>query len=308
VADDAQHLSSWRDTPTRQAIVEFAGSAAVAPEERIAVFDNDGTLWCEKPMPIQLDFTLRKFVEMAESDPTLRERQPWKAAYERDHAWLGGAVVKHYHGDDSDVRVLMAGIGEAFGGMSVEAYADDVVAFIGAAKHPSLSRPYSRCIYQPMVELLRYLEASGFETYIASGGDRDFMRAAAMSLYDIPAERVIGSSYALSYKEDDDGGTVIYKSGIDFFDDGPEKPVRIWSRIGRRPAIAGGNSNGDVPMLSFAGGRDRPALRLLLLHDDAEREFAYSAGAEDSLERARADGWTVVSIKDDWATVFGDGD
>ena len=308
MADEAQHLSSWRDTPTRQAIVEFAESAAVAPEERIAVFDNDGTLWCEKPMPIQLDFTLRKFVEMAESDPTLRERQPWKAAYERDHAWLGGAVVKHYHGDDSDVRVLMAGIGEAFGGMSVEAYADDVAAFIGAAKHPSLSRPYRRCTYQPMVELLRYLEASGFDTYIASGGDRDFMRAAAMSLYDIPAERVIGSSYALSYKEDDDGGTVIYKSGIDFFDDGPEKPVRIWSRIGRRPAIAGGNSNGDVPMLSFAGGRDRPALRLLLLHDDAEREFAYSAGAEDSLERARADGWTVVSIRDDWATVFGDGD
>ena len=148
-----------------------------------------------------------------------------------------------------------------------------------------------------MVELLRYLEAHGFATFIASGGDRDFMRPIASTLYGIPAERVIGSSFALSYREDEDGGAVVYKAGIDFFDDGPEKPVRIWSRIGKRPALACGNSNGDVPMLRFADG-----LRLLVLHDDAEREFDYTRGAEQAL----AEGWTTISVKDDWTTVFAD--
>jgi haloacid dehalogenase-like hydrolase len=153
-----------------------------------------------------------------------------------------------------------------------------------------------------MVEFLRYLEANEFTTYIASGGDRDFMRLVTHDIYGIPAERVIGSSNGLRYQEDEHGGSVVYLAEPDVFDDGPVKPVRIWSRVGRRPIVAVGNSNGDISMLQYAGGRDRPALRLLVLHDDAEREFDYTAGAEDSLERARADGWTVVSIKNDWAT------
>jgi hypothetical protein len=141
-----------------------------------------------------------------------------------------------------------------------------------------------------MVELIRYLEANSFQTFIASGGDRDFMRPVAPPLYGIPPERVIGASFALTYEETESGGAVIYKSAIDFLDDGPQKPVRIWSRIGRRPAIACGNSNGDVPMLRFAGGGG-PALRLLLLHDDSEREFDYTAGAEQALgvRRTRAE-------------------
>lgn len=157
-----------------------------------------------------------------------------------------------------------------------------------------------------MIELLRYLEANGFTSDIASGGDRDFMRPVTEEIYGIPAERVIGSSNALSYQEDEHGGTLVYLAQPDVFDDGPAKPVRIWSRVGRRPIVAGGNSNGDVPMLHYAGGRARPGLRLLLLHDDPEREFEYTEGAEKSLERANQAGWTVVSIKNDWSTVFTD--
>ena len=157
-----------------------------------------------------------------------------------------------------------------------------------------------------MIELLRYLDANGFTNYIASGGDRDFMRPVTEEIYGIPSERVIGSSNALAYTDDEHGGTVSYEATGDFFDDGPIKPVRIWSRIGKRPIIAAGNSNGDIPMLRYAGGKDRPALRLLLLHDDEDREFAYTAGAETSLELADKHDWTVVSIKNDWATVFAD--
>ena len=153
----------------------------------------------------------------------------------------------------------------------------------------------------PMVELLRYLEANGFTNYIASGGDRDFMRPVTEEIYGIPSEHVIGSSTGLRYLDDEHGGTVSYVAEMDVFDDGPVKPVRIWSRIGRRPIVAGGNSNGDIPMLEYAGGSGRPALRLLVLHDDAEREFDYTAGAEKSLEQAATHGWTVVSIKNDWA-------
>ena len=151
--------------------------------------------------------------------------------------------------------------------------------------------------------MLRYLEANGFTPYIASGGDRDFMRPFAGDLYGIPPERVIGSSNALEYHEA--SGDLEYLAEPDVFDDGPVKPIRIWSRTGRRPIVAGGNSNGDVPMLRFSGG-SRPALRLLVLHDDAEREFDYTAGAEQALERAAADAWTVVSVKDDWGTVYVD--
>ena len=206
-------------------------------------------------------------------------------------------MSKHYEGDDGDLKLVMGAVGEAFGGMSVEDYAAEVGDFFAEATHPTLGRPYRDCGYQPMVELLRYLEAHGFSTYIASGGDRDFMRPIASALYGIPAERVIGSSFALSYREDEHGGAVVYKDGIDFFDDGPEKPVRIWSRVGRRPALACGNSNGDVPMLRFADG-----LRLLVLHDDTEREFNYTRGAEQAL----AEGWTTISVRNDWTTVFAD--
>jgi hypothetical protein len=244
---------------------------------------------------------------MAEADESLRAKQPWKAAHERDYAWLGDVVTKHYQGDDSDVRMLIGGIVQAFAGRTVEEYATSADAFLRGGKHPTLGRSFHECGYAPMVELLRYLEANGFTNYIASGGDRDFMRPVTGEIYGIPGDRVIGSSNALGWVDDEHGGTVSYLAEMDFFDDGPVKPVRIWSRIGQRPILAGGNSNGDIPMLRYTGGNGRPALRLLVNHDDGEREFAYTGGAEASLEQAKANGWTVVSMRDDWATVFGQG-
>jgi hypothetical protein len=223
-------LTSWRDGPAKQAIVDFVarvagedGSAPVPVEDRVAVFDNDGTLWCEKPMPIQLDFILRRLVDMARADPGLRERQPWKAAVERDDGWLSRLMEEHYAGDDTNVMVLAAGILAAYDGISVEDLEAQADAFLRSAQHPT--------------------------HYIVSGGGRDL------------------------------------------------------SRTGRRPQLAAGNSNGDVPMLHFTQHPDKPSLRLLVLHDDDEREFAYTTGAEHALEQAAGDGWTVVSVKDDWATV-----
>ena len=306
-------LASWRDTATRRAIVSFveqvtaeADPGFVVPAERVAVFDNDGTLWSEKPIPIQLDFTLFRLAELAENDSSLARRQPYQAAVERDYGWLGQAMVKHYHGDDADLGVLMAAVQTAFGGMAVEDYSQEVSTWLQAASHPVLRRPYLSCAYVPMIELLRYLETNGFATYIASGGDRDFMRPFAGQLYGIPPERVIGSAFGLDFRPQGEDTDLLYKSKIDFLDDGPEKPVRIWSRIGRRPLVAGGNSNGDIPMLRFARHAGRDALRLLVLHDDPDREFDYVAGAEDALERAKSRSWTVVSIKADWTTVFPD--
>jgi hypothetical protein len=303
----ARQLPSWNDGEARTAILDFVDRVThedsadyVPPAERIAVFDNDGTLWCEKPMPVELGFILARMAQMAEQDRALRERQPFKAAYEHDHAWLGNAITKHYQGDHGDVKILLGGVLQAFAGWTIDDYQTEAGRFVRQGQHPQLGRTYHECGYLPMVELLRHLEDNGFATYIASGGDRDFMRTVAHAMYGIPSERVIGSSNALRYQD----GTLVYQAEPDVFDDGPVKPVRIWSRVGARPIVAGGNSNGDLQMLEFSGGRDRPALRLLVLHDDAEREFAYEAGAEEALERARADGWTIASIRDDWATVF----
>jgi hypothetical protein len=157
-----------------------------------------------------------------------------------------------------------------------------------------------------MIELMRCLEGHGFTNYIVSAGGQEFVRTISEALYSIPPERVIGSTMELIYQENDQGGTLLYAPKFAGMDDGPEKPVRIWSRIGRRPIVAAGNSNGDIPMLNFAGGPQYPALRLLLLHDDAAREFDYVAGAEKSLEAAKAQDWTVISMKNDWKQVFAD--
>jgi FMN phosphatase YigB (HAD superfamily) len=304
-------LPSWNDTATRRAIVDFVeavtradGPAFVAAAERVAVFDNDGTLWCEKPMPIELGFILQRLAAMADQDPTLRDRQPWKAAHDKDYRWLGDVITKHYHGDDSDVKVLLGGILQAFAGMSVDDYEAAAHSFLHEGRHPTLGHRFRDCGYRPMIDLLGYLATNGFTSYIASGGDRDFMRPVTEAIYGIPSERVIGSSNGLRYMPDDHGGSIVYLAEPDVFDDGPVKPVRIWSRVGRRPILAAGNSNGDIPMLRFAGGPSRPGLGLLVLHDDPEREFDYVTGAERSLEEADTQGWTVVSIKNDWATVF----
>ena len=300
-------LATWTDGATRRAIVDFVERTIaedVPAEERVAVFDNDGTLWCEKPMPIQADFILRRLSEMAEADPDLRARQPWKAAYEHDYGWLGAVLTEHYAGDDTNVRTLLRGVLAAHAGISVEEFEARSGAFLRTAQHPTLGRGYLQTAYAPMVDLLGYLEANGFVNYIASGGGRDFMRPISQEVYGIPRERVIGSATALDYTSHERGGTITRRSEADYLDDGPQKPIRIWSRTGRRPLLAAGNSNGDIPMLDFTWHEDRPFLRLLVLHDDGEREFDYTSGSEQALAKADRDGWTVVSVKDDWATVF----
>ena len=299
-------LVSWNEGPAKEAILEFiARTCETVPEaERVAVFDNDGTLWCEKPMPIQLDFILRRLSEMAEADSSLRDRQPWKAAHERDYGWLARVMAEHYAGDDTNVGTLAAGIVAAFANVTVEEFEAASDAFLRDARHPTLGRGYLECAYAPMVELLAHLRVNGFANYIASGGGRDFMRPISEEVYGIGREGVIGSAVALSYTPDEYGGAITRQGAADYLDDGPEKPVHIWTRTGRRPVLAAGNSNGDIEMLDFTQHRDKPFLRLLVLHDDAEREFDYVSGSERALDRAASSGWTVVSIKNDWASVF----
>jgi phosphoglycolate phosphatase-like HAD superfamily hydrolase len=304
-------LPSWNGGASKRSILHFVemvtatgGAEFVPPPDRIAVFDNDGTLWCEKPMYIQFDFLLRKLAAQAEREPSLRTKQPWQAAWEGDSDWLGGVMVKHYQGDDSELHVLLAGILSLSEGQAVEQVEAAARDFIESERHPTLGLVYRDCIYQPMLELLRYLEANQFTNYIVSGGGRDFMRGFAQKLYGIPRERVIGSTVAYRYVDSDDGGEIVQQAELDMIDDGPGKPIQIWNVIGRRPILAAGNSNGDLPMLAFAGGKSLSALRLLVVHDDAEREFDYVAGAEKAIDAVQSNGWTAVSMRYDWQKVF----
>ena len=299
-------LLSWSDGSAKSAIVDFVGRVTtdgpdfVAPEARVAVFDNDGTLWCEKPAYIQLDFLVRRLAEQAAADPALAAEQPYQAAAAGDLAWFGDAVTKHYNGDDSALKILAGGILSAYAGMSVEDHADQIRAFFAEAQHPTLGRPYTACGYLPMVELLRYLEANGFTNYIVSGGGRDFMRPVTTSMYGVPPERVIGSSVGLDFVD----GQLKTTATPEFLNDGPVKAVRIWGRVGRRPIFAAGNSNGDIEMLEYACAGTGPSLGMLVRHDDAEREFDYTAGADNALGLAAERGWAVASMRDDWTTVF----
>ncbi len=254
-------------------------------------------------MPSQLHYIVGEWARLAAADPSLAERQPYKAAVSGDFSWLGAAIDKHYAGDDSDLPVVVSAIVDATGQANVEDYAASVTEFFREASHPTLRRPYTDAVYRPMVELLRYLEAHGFTNYIVSGGGRDFMRPMTLGTYGIPPERVIGSSLGLTYDAAD--GHVRYGTTYAFVDDGPEKPVRIWSRIGRRPILAGGNSNGDIEMLRYVQGHPR-SLSLLIHHDDdtGRGDAPYDAGAENALDAASDHGVTVVSVKRDWATVF----
>jgi phosphoserine phosphatase len=286
-------LESWRDGETRDAILEFVRSVtqpgpAFVPEiDRIATFDNDGTLWCEKPLYAQADFVLRKWRAMVASDPGLAERQPYKALVEGDSEWLS-SLTDH-------IPEIVQGVSEAFGGLTTEAFEAEALDFFGEVRHPTLDIPYSTAVYAPMRELLRLLEANGFRVFICSAGGRDFVRAVCEKVYGLPRERVIGSSAPVELRD----GKLVRTAGVEQpIDDGPGKPVHIWARTGRMPLFAGGNADGDIEMLASAG------FALLVHHDDADREFAYDGGAERALAAAADHGWTVASMKDDFSTVF----
>ncbi len=311
------NLPSWEDTPTKKAIMDFvdkvtnqSGPDYVPPQERIATFDCDGTLWCEKPVQIQIAWILQQMATMAEKDPSLRTEQPFKAAYEKDNAWFGNAVTKHYEGDDTEAKVLFGGIAKAFGERTVAAFAAQATAFFKTGQHPVYHVSYLELTYQPMVELLDYLVANGFTPYIVSGGGRDFMRPVTEQLYGIPPERVIGSDFVEGFQADDKGAHIMRGNGINIIDDGPAKAVQIWNHIGRRPILAAGNANGDIPMLQVTERKEHPTLRLLVVHDDTAREYSYTAGTEKVVKLVQEQGWTEISMKNDWKQVFsfqGDG-
>jgi phosphoserine phosphatase len=286
-------LPSWNDGPVKAAIIDFVrsvttpGDSFVPPAARIATFDNDGTLWCEKPLYIQADFVFRRFKEMVDEDPRQAEEQPYKALVEGDTAWLAD-VYAH-------VPELVKGLNEAFGGITTEAFDAAASRFFATAVHPTLDRPYTEVVYRPMRELIDFLGANDFPVYICTGGGRDFVRAVSEQVYGLPRERVIGSATTLEYRD----GDLYRTAGVEQpIDDGPGKPVHIWARTGRKPLLAGGNADGDVPMLETA------RFALLVHHDDAKREFAYDEGAEQVLAAANAHGWTAVSMKEDFKTVF----
>jgi phosphoserine phosphatase len=306
-----KHLVSWNEGATKSALLSFVknavtpGSLGFIPEcERVAVFDNDGTLWCEKPVPVQTDFLLKRLRELAELDPTLRSKEPYRAAVERDYSWLGGAVTKHYMGCDYDLEQMSAGLVAAYAGTTAEQFAAYANDFLSNALHPQLNRLYRSCTYVPMLELLRLLESQGFASYIVSGGGRDFVRATVEDSYGLGPERVIGSTVALRFSDREEMPTIVHDAQLGLFDDGPVKPVQIWSTIGRRPVLGFGNANGDIPMLRFCGHGAASSLCLLLNHDDGEREYAYQAGAEEAQRNARKYGWLSVSMRADWKTVF----
>ena len=286
-------LATWSDGKAKSDILAFvrsvtdAGPAFVAPSERIATFDNDGTLWCEKPLYAQADFVFRKWKAMVAADPGLAAEQPFKALVEGDRAWLG-SILDH-------VPDLLKGMAAAFGGITTHAFEAQVREFFADARHPTLGTPYTATGYVPMRELLAYLEANEFRVFICTGGGRDFVRVVGDEMYGIPRERIIGSGPTLEYRD----GDVYRLTGVEQpIDDGPGKPVHIWARTGRRPLLAGGNSDGDIAMLEAA------RFALLVHHDDVAREFAYDTGAERALAAAEARAWTVASMRDDFATVF----
>jgi phosphoserine phosphatase len=291
--NDNDLLSSWSAGAAKTSILEFVdsvtrpGPSYVAPADRIATFDNDGTLWCEKPQYVQADFLARRWKAMVEADPAKATEQPYKAIVENDRAWLAN-LADH-------VPELLKGVTEAYQGITVEAFAQAVREFFATATHPTLGLPYTRVGYQAMRELLDLLHARHFLVFICSGGGRDFMRPVSDEMYGIPRERVIGSAMTVQYRD----GELYTTSHVERpIDDGTGKPEHIWMRTGRTPVLAGGNSDGDVPMLETA------RFSILIHHDDDEREFAYDTGAEKALAAADQHGWTVVSMKHDFATVF----
>jgi phosphoglycolate phosphatase-like HAD superfamily hydrolase len=300
-------LASWNEGKAKETILNYVGSVTdpnqatfVPIEDRIATFDNDGCCWNEKPAYIQLFFSLARLKQMATDDPALRGKPHFRAAYEGDMGYFA-QLDPHAGGD---VKELMQVVFDSHAGMTQDVFEAMVREFMTTARHPRFDVPFKQLTYQPMVELLRYLEAHGFRNYIVSGGGRDFVRGIAADLYGIPRQRVIGSTVTYRFIESEHGGEIVQMPELDVVDDGPAKPVQIWNLVGRRPVLAAGNSNGDIQMLMYTEGSKKPFLNLLLNHDDPIREFEYNQGAEKALHLAAQRGWAVISMYEDWKEVF----
>jgi hypothetical protein len=299
-------LPSWNDGVAKQAIVDFVrhvttpDDANFAPEpERIATFDNDGTLWSEQPLYFQLAFALDRVGALAPQHPEWKQKQPFKAVLEGDLKTLFAG------GERALLELIMA----THAGMTTAEFEQIVKEWLTTAKHPRFNRPYTECVYQPMLELLAYLRANGFKTYIVSGGGIEFMRPWTERIYGVPPEQVIGSSIKTELDLRDGKPVLVRLPEIDFIDDKAGKPVGIHKFIGRRPIAAFGNSDGDLQMLQWTAAGDGLRFCMLVHHTDAGREWAYdrtsSIGRLDkALDEAKQLGWTVVSMKDDWKRVF----
>ncbi|CAB3658967.1 hypothetical protein LMG26690_00462 [Achromobacter animicus] len=299
-------LASWTDGPSRVAIVAFVkavtepGSPDFVPEEdRIAVFDNDGTLWSEKPIYFQVMFSMDEVHALAPSHPDWATRQPFMAVLQNDHA----AVAKS--GERGMMEIVLA----TNTGMPVAQYTQRVDQWLQTARHPRTKLPYDSMTYVPMRELLDYLRARGFKTYIVSGGETEFMRAWTQKAYGIPPEQVIGTAFGSEFVASGNGYALMRLPKLDFNDDGPGKPVAIQRHIGKRPILAFGNSDGDLQMLQWTTAGPGKRFGGIVHHTDAKREWAYdrdsSVGRLDkALDAVRASGWTVVDMEKEWKRIY----
>jgi phosphoglycolate phosphatase-like HAD superfamily hydrolase len=305
-AGSGDPLPSWNDGATKSAIVRFveettmAGGPGFVPvPERIATFDNDGTLWGEQPIYFQLAFALDRVAQLAPQHPEWQDQEPFKSV-------LAGDVQGALAGGEQAIAALVFA---AHAGMTTEEFDEIVVNWLRTARHPVYGRRYDRCIYQPMLELLAYLRASGFKTFIVSGGGVDFMRAFAEPTYGIPPEQVVGSSGVVELQVRS-GVPVLQKTAVvEFVDDGPGKPVGIHRFIGRRPVMAFGNSDGDLEMLQWTTAGAGPRFAAIVHHTDGEREVAYDRDSkigklDKALDQAPLRGWTLIDMKRDWKVVF----
>jgi len=296
-------LASWNEGPTKQAVVAFVSRIVtpgspdyLPPHMRIAIFDNDGTLLPEKPY-VQIDFAVQKLRVMANADPSLMDKEPYKTALSNDISHMekvGGPFL---------LDLLLT----THGDMAKTALAPQVKEFMTSAKHPLLNKPYAKLAYKPMLDLLQYLRENEFTPYICTGGMQDFVRGYSMDLYGIPPQNVIGTTFKTAFIEKDGRSMLWVNPEVDVYNDKKHKPVAIDLHTGIQPVITVGNvyTGGDIAMLSY-GASSTPSLQLLLHHDDAARELAYDEANNASLTAAREQGWVVISMKKDWNVVFGE--
>lgn len=300
-----ERLPSWKDGATKQGILAFVarvttpGPDFVPLPERIATFDNDGTLWTEQPIYIQLAFALDRVRELAPQHPEWKAKEPFKSVLSGN---LKGALAG---GEKGLVELITA----THTGMTTSEFEQIVKNWFATAKHPKYGRPYTDCVYQPMLEVLAYLRDNGFKTFIVSGGGIDFMRPVTEQLYGIPPEQMVGSAGKLKFELRDGKPVILREAGVDFVDDKEGKPVGIQRQIGRRPIAAFGNSDGDQQMLEWTAAGAGARLMLLVHHTDGEREVAYDRTSpigklDTALDEAKTKGWLVASMRDDWNTVF----
>ena len=299
-------LPSWNEGPPKQAITQFVkevstkdGPRFVPSAERIAVFDNDGTLWAEQPLYVQLAFALDRVKAIAPKHPEWKQKQPFKAVLDGDLKTVFAG------GEHALLELIMA----THAGNTTEEFSQIVKDWLATAKHPKTSHPYTDMVYQPMLELLAYLRANGFKTYITSGGGIEFMRPWAETVYGIPPEQVIGSTIKTKFEMRDGRPVIVRLPEINFIDDKAGKPVAINQHIGRRPIAAFGNSDGDLQMLQWTDAGEGPRFCLYIHHTDAKREWAYDREShigklDKGLDEAHEKGWTVVDMKRDWRVIY----